>query len=75
MTDTTTASKPEGQPVSKQFARAMLVTFDAGLKFMSPDHIELRHRQLQECIETGFMCDDLKAVYNWTRKDNPRISP
>lgn len=75
MTDTTTTtSTPEGQPVSKQFAQAMLKTFNTGLRFMNPNHIKIRHRQLNECIKTGWMTDELKAVYRWTQMENPRLA-
>ena len=73
MTDAT--QNLEGRPVSRQFAKAMLATFNMGLRFMNSEHIELRHQQLNECIETGWMVNDLKAVFNWTQKKNPRISP
>ena len=63
------------QRVNREFAQAMLATFNTGLGFMSPEHIENRYELLDECIRTGYMNHELQSIYDWTQAEQPDISP
>ena len=64
-----------GQRISKEFARAMLETFQSRAKFMNPLHIEERNELLDEAVRTGIMSPELQAIYLWTQKERPDLNP
>ena len=63
------------QQISREFATAMLETFQSGERFMNPVHVEERNVLLDEAIRTGYMAPELQAIYLWTQKERPDINP
>ena len=63
------------QQISREFATAMLETFQSGERFMNPVHVEERNVLLDEAIRTGYMAPELQAIYLWTQKERPDVNP
>ena len=61
--------------ITREFAEAMLAVFDTGQKYMSIEHVDNRHTQLDRAIRTGIMIPDLKPLFERTKSEYPEIQP